>query len=189
MRHWPARLAAWLLMLVVFPPPAFLLVRSFQVCVIESAPPALLQIADNPAAPLVVAAVLGYSANHRAGDLLPLEDEVLWPKVSASAWSERVLARLEKFEQKETDPWQRDDLRIAWITVLYASRGNQQPHVDATYRVLGIHPEKVWPRIVAHRRAALGARLYEEFWGEQSSPKKPVRSVTVGAASKATRAA
>jgi len=78
--------------------------------------------------------------------------------------SERVLVRLETAERKESDPWLRDDIRIAWITVLYASRGNPQPHIDATYQVLGIHPDKVWPAICARRAALLGSA---------SSPKKP----------------
>jgi hypothetical protein len=71
--------------------------------------------------------------------------------------AERVLARLEAAEQKESDLWLRDDIRIAWITVLYASRGNPQPHIDATYQVLGIHPDKVWPAICARRAALLGS--------------------------------
>ncbi len=70
--------------------------------------------------------------------------------------SERVLARLEKAEQKEFDPSFRDDIRIAWITTLYASQGNPQAHIDATYRVLGKHPDKVWPAILAQREALLG---------------------------------
>ena len=70
--------------------------------------------------------------------------------------AERVLARLEAAEQKESDLWLRDDIRIAWITVLYASRGNPQPHIDATYKVLGLHPDKVWPAICARRAALLG---------------------------------
>lgn len=74
--------------------------------------------------------------------------------------AERVLVCLEAAERKEFDPWLRDDIRIAWITTLYASRGNPQPHVDATYRVLGLRPDKVWPAICA-RRAALLGRLEE----------------------------
>lgn len=70
--------------------------------------------------------------------------------------AESVLCYLEVAEKKEFDPWLRDDIRIAWITVLEASRGNSQPHIDATYRVLGIHPDKVWPAIVARRKAILG---------------------------------
>ena len=70
--------------------------------------------------------------------------------------AERVLIRLEAAERKESDPWLRDDIRIAWITTLYASHGNSQPHVDATYRVLGLHPDKVWPAICARRAALIG---------------------------------
>jgi hypothetical protein len=70
--------------------------------------------------------------------------------------AERTLARLEKAEAKEPDPWLRDDIRIAWITILEASRGNSQPHIDATYRVLGKHPDQVWPAILANREALLG---------------------------------
>jgi hypothetical protein len=70
--------------------------------------------------------------------------------------SEQVLVYLEKCERKESDPWLRDDIRIAWITTLYASRGNPQPHIDATYKVLGIHPDRVWPAICARRAALLG---------------------------------
>jgi hypothetical protein len=90
--------------------------------------------------------------------------------------AEGVLAYLEKAELKESDPWLRDDVRIAWIATLYASRGNSQPFVDATYRVLGCHPDQVWSRIEARRHAQLGVD-YEKFFGEASSPKKPVRSV------------
>jgi hypothetical protein len=90
--------------------------------------------------------------------------------------AERVLLRLEDAEKKEIDPWVRDDLRIAWITTLYAWRGNQQPHIDATYRVLGVHPDEVWPRMQARREAQCGS-LYEQVWGSASSPKKPVQSV------------
>ena len=70
--------------------------------------------------------------------------------------AERVLARLEQSEAKESDPWLRDDIRIAWIATLYAAQGNPQPLIDATYRVLGLHPDKVWPAIVARRAALLG---------------------------------
>lgn len=90
--------------------------------------------------------------------------------------SERVLVCLEKAERAEIDPWLRDDIRIAWITTLYAARGNPQPHVDATYRVLGIHPDQVWPHIVARRQAMLGSD-YPKFFGGISSPRKPVRSM------------
>jgi hypothetical protein len=89
--------------------------------------------------------------------------------------AERVLVYLEQTERKEIDPWLRDDIRIAWITTLYASRGNSQPHIDATYRVLGCHPDQVWERILERRKAQCGS-LYAQVWGGASSPKKPVQS-------------
>jgi len=78
------------------------------------------------------------------------------PQERCVTLAERVLARLEQAEQREIDPWLRDDIRIAWIATLYASQGNPQPIVDATYRVLGLHPSKVWPAILARREALLG---------------------------------
>jgi hypothetical protein len=77
-------------------------------------------------------------------------------KEQAAVRVESVLAYLERAEFKEIDPWVRDDLRIAWITVLLASRGEAIPHITASYRVLGLHPEKVWPAILARRAALLG---------------------------------
>ena len=102
--------------------------------------------------------------------------------------AEHVLAYLEVCEKKEADPWLRDDIRIAWVTVLYASRGNSQPHVDATYQVLGLHPDKVWPAILARREALLGPHGMSELSrpvassasldpvGLAQSPKKPCAS-------------
>ena len=72
--------------------------------------------------------------------------------------TDRVLTHLEQIESHEPDPWVRDDLRISWITTLYASQGNPQPDVDATYIVLGIHPNKVWPAILARRARLLGEK-------------------------------
>ena len=139
-------------------------------------------------APSLNSAAVSYTAAPQTADSLSPELD-LWPKVSAPlSLSERVLTRLEELETQELDPWVRDDLRISWITVLNASRGNQQPHVDATYRVLGLHPDKIWPQIVARRSAALG-EWCEEFWGEHSSPKKPVQSVKLDSVSKTGRAA
>jgi hypothetical protein len=108
---------------------------------------------------------------------------------------DRILAQLTLAEAKEPCPWFRDDIRIAWITTRLASQGNQQAHVDATYAVLGLHPDKVWLAILARREAVLGtaavAQLVErrtcnaEATGSNPvggsspvpSPKKPVESV------------
>jgi len=91
----------------------------------------------------------------------------------------RVLLRLEQVERREPDAWMRDDIRIAWITVLECSRGNPQAFVDATYRVLGLHPSKVWPAIEARRAVLLGA-AYPELFPGSSSPKKTARGVRSG---------
>lgn len=87
--------------------------------------------------------------------------------------TDRILEYLVWAEANEPDVWLRDDYRIAWITLLRASRGESIPHVTATYAVLGLHPNKVWPAILAHRKALLGT----EIWGTSSPPKKPVESV------------
>lgn len=103
----------------------------------------------------------------------------------------RILARLERAEWTESRIEFRDDYRIAWITVLYAARGDASecsPHVAATYAVLAMHPDKVWPAVVARRRAELGgdySRWYDErcllipemLDGVNLPPKKPAQSV------------
>ena len=91
-------------------------------------------------------------------------------------FSQRVLSRLTEAYWQEPDPWLRDDLEIARLTVLHAARGEGRlcsPHVLASYEVLGLHPEKVWPAIQA-REKALGPL---EATG--APPKKPAQSVTL----------
>ncbi len=108
---------------------------------------------------------------------LLLESKALPPKarsVSASRLSERVVARLAQAEVCESNPHVCDDLRIARLTVAYAASGEAvmcSPDVLASYAVLGLHPEKVWPAILA-RRKALGS---EESSG--AVRKKPPQSV------------
>jgi hypothetical protein len=91
---------------------------------------------------------------------------------------ERILDQLELAEASELNPHFQDDYRIAWIIVLRASHGIPEPHVSASYAVLGLHPDNVWPSIVARRRAQLGP-YYEEFFGVELPPKKPAASVRV----------
>ena len=90
---------------------------------------------------------------------------------------ERVLARLEATELLELNPHYRDDYRISWICVLNAARGVAAPHVLASYSVLGLHPDSVWPAIIARRNAQLGSLCYEHFFGATAPPKKPTQSV------------
>src|ERR1700683_3247363 len=96
----------------------------------------------------------------------------------ATHLARRVVSRLVQAEVKELDPHYRDDLKIARLTVAYAASGEAMlcpPHVLASYAVLGLHPEKVWPAILARRKALLGP-LYEEVSGALP-PKKPAQSV------------
>lgn len=88
------------------------------------------------------------------------------------------MARLVQAEACEPGPHFRDDLRIARLIVHYAATGEAvlcSPHVLATYMVLGLHPEKVWPAIQA-RRNALGLI---EGRAAPPVPKKPARSVSL----------
>ena len=85
------------------------------------------------------------------------------------------MARLEIAELREANPHLQDDYRIAWITVLNAAQGVPEPHVAASYAVLGLHPLKVWPAIVERRKALLGP-LYVD---ESLPPKKPAESVRI----------
>lgn len=83
------------------------------------------------------------------------------------------MQRLAEAEACESNPWLCDDLRIARLTVHHAAMGDAKicgPHVLATYEVLGVHPEKVWPKIEA-RRKALGPLQ------DVAAKKKPPQSV------------
>jgi len=94
----------------------------------------------------------------------------------ATRLSRRIATRLEKAEACESNPHYRDDLRIARLTVVHAARGDAvycSPHVLASYEVLGLHPDRVWPAIQA-RQQALG---FNDFWGVELPPKKPPQAV------------
>ena len=180
------RLVFWLVTLAVFPIPANMIPRSFQIEVLES-----IQLADVPA-------FVTKSASSENLHALPATTSVpaLPPgECERVEWTERVLAYLEKAEKKESDPWFRDDIRIAWITTKWVQSGvpewawhrNSPPYAAATYQVLQCLPDEVWPRIVAKRKEKLGllyAQVWpEQVWGEASSPRKPVQSVKTAAGS------
>ncbi len=100
--------------------------------------------------------------------------------------SARILARLMEAERHEVNPHYRDDLRIARLTVAYAAEGECRlcsPQVAATYMVLGLHPDKVWPAMVARQKAQWGEAYGRWFdqdgvrLAEVFAPKKPPQSV------------
>jgi hypothetical protein len=82
---------------------------------------------------------------------------------------DRILLHLEETERREPDAWMRDDIRIAWLVVLYASQDIPQPFVAACYRVLGIHPNNLQAALAARRLALLGS-------APALPPKKPAQS-------------
>jgi hypothetical protein len=90
--------------------------------------------------------------------------------------SERVLARLQQIEAHEAEASYRDDIRIAWLTVLHCQRGDAvqcTPHVLATYEVLGCHPEQVYAKTILRRVAMFGATAkIIKFPSPKSSPNK-----------------
>lgn len=99
--------------------------------------------------------------------------------------SARVLLRLEQGEAREPNVHYRDDIRIAWLTCLYAYRSEPMPFVRATYTVLGVHPDEVFPHIQAQRRAKLAGE-YAHFYDAEgtliakpSAPAKPTHSVSL----------
>ena len=79
----------------------------------------------------------------------------------------RVIAYLFQLEQKEIDPWLRDDLRIAANTVKYAHEGQERPFHLAFSLYFGKQPEKA-VRIWQERDRQTQAYL---------NPKKPVQKV------------
>lgn len=83
----------------------------------------------------------------------------------------RILDRLEKAELSEPDIWFRQDYRQAFICVSLASRGEPQPFVESSYRIYGKHPGKVWPHILATRKAKLGKEFPD--WYDAAGNRKP----------------
>jgi hypothetical protein len=94
--------------------------------------------------------------------------------------ADRAIEDLARQEMREIDPWLRDDLRQAQITLILAQRGNTEPFVVASYTMYGVHPDKVWSSIQAMRHAKLGAE-YSSFYDAAGNdrpdiPKKSVAS-------------
>jgi hypothetical protein len=83
----------------------------------------------------------------------------------------RILNRLEEAERVEPDIHLRSDYRQAFICVSLASRGEAQPFVTSSYRIYGSHPDDVWAKITANRKAKLGKEFGQ--WFDQAGNLKP----------------
>lgn len=151
----------------------------------------------------VIVTACGFSFEHSRSQLnlavFPVSREHL-SAARVCPITDRIVARLEEAELHEVDPWQRDAIRIARITVLYAAKNESHAHFWATYQVLGTSPDQVWPSIVAQRKAKLG-KAYSQFYDENdlwrggdlvemaAVPKKPAASVTMDRIRQNARAA
>jgi hypothetical protein len=94
--------------------------------------------------------------------------ELLLLLVNGRLESEGILVYLAAAEDREPDVWLKDDYRIAWLTVLYSANGRATPWEWAFNQVIGGHPSKVIPQLVARDRKHLALEL---------PPKKSVSSV------------
>jgi hypothetical protein len=83
----------------------------------------------------------------------------------------RILDRLQKAEFSEPDIWFRQDYRQAFICVSLASRCEPQPFITSSYRIYGSHPDVVWRKIMANRKARLGKEFAD--WYDQAGNWKP----------------
>lgn len=105
---------------------------------------------------------------------LPLE-WLLGPKLQSLP--HRILARLVQSEAHEANPHFRDDYRQTFIALSLAIRGENIPFIQASYLMYGLHPDKVWPAIVAKRAALLGRA--GEVIPLSASPAKPSQVVSI----------
>jgi hypothetical protein len=88
-------------------------------------------------------------------------DWMFAPKVATL--SDRAIAYLIQLEAHEGNPHVCADLRQSQITLILAQRGNAEPATVASYQVHRCHPDQVWPRRVAERKAKLAAEFSDWF--------------------------
>lgn len=107
---------------------------------------------------------------------LPL-DFLLGPKDRNSP-TERILAQLIQSEAREVCPHLRDDYRQTFISISKFSKGEFETYWDAfvatSYAMYGLHPDKLFDKILARRAWMLGATNVVKF-----PPKKEAVSVSV----------
>jgi hypothetical protein len=84
---------------------------------------------------------------------------------------DRVLARLVQAEaHAETVPG-RQHWRQCFITVSLAAKGSPIPFVESSLICYGLHPDKLWPAIVARRKAELGTEY--SLWYDAAGNLRP----------------
>jgi hypothetical protein len=88
---------------------------------------------------------------------LPLE--WLLDPDKARSDADHVLAALIQLEAHEPNPHLRDDYREMFIAIRLGLKGDPEPLVSASYRMFGLHPDKVYAAILARRKALLGKEM------------------------------
>lgn len=78
-------------------------------------------------------------------------------------FSECVLHRLWQARDDEENVHLLDDLVVAWHAVSLAAQGSPAPFVEACYKVLSCHPDLVFQKITAWRKAKLGTEYSRCF--------------------------
>lgn len=86
-------------------------------------------------------------------------------RISGRDTCERIIKYLLRAQSKEPDAHLRDDYHMARMIVAKAAQGEKHPFRDACLEYLGLMPDKVWPAIVARRKAQLG-NCYALFYDE-----------------------
>jgi len=87
-----------------------------------------------------------------------LLDWLLNPAKSPTDRIDRILARLAHRAAHEADAHLADDYRQAMVAILLAARGSPIAFIESSYVCYGLHPDKVWPAILARREALLGPK-------------------------------
>ncbi len=77
--------------------------------------------------------------------------------------SYRVISRLVGMEEHEPDAHLRDDYRQARLVMVHARDGSPIPFIEASYDLFGAHPDRVWERVGAKRKAVLGTEYSQVF--------------------------
>ena len=90
---------------------------------------------------------------------------------AAPALSDRVVEYLCKREMKEPEIRYKDEYRMARVCVALAYKGNPDPFRGASYQIFGVHPDTIWQRTVAARKAKLGYEF--DLWYFEDGTRKP----------------
>lgn len=109
-----------------------------------------------------------------------LQRELLRTLIERQDRTWAVLEYLAWAESAEQDRWLKDDIRLAWITVLLAARGYPEPWELAFWQTFGKRSHKLIPEFVARAERARTFGDLHNWWAEEITKaranKKPAQS-------------